>query len=123
MCHQTVSLTARHLEEAGIPTIVVGSARDIVEECGVPRFLFVDFPLGNPCGKPDDSAMQSSVIAMALDLVEHAWQSRTTVGAPFVWNPDDEWRSLYARVDDSNRAELAFYGERRRAKQAAVKTP
>ncbi|MGK0277225.1 MAG: D-proline reductase (dithiol) PrdB, partial [Ilumatobacter sp.] len=31
MCHQTVSLVSRHLEAQGITTIVVGSARDIVE--------------------------------------------------------------------------------------------
>ena len=41
-----MSLVARHLESSGISTVVIGSARDIVEECGVPRFLFVDFPLG-----------------------------------------------------------------------------
>ena len=33
-----------------MPTVIVGSARDVVEECGVPRFVFSDFPLGNPCG-------------------------------------------------------------------------
>jgi hypothetical protein len=53
-----VSLVSRHLEAQGITTIVVGSARDIVEECGVARMLFVDFPLGNPCGKPNDRDMQ-----------------------------------------------------------------
>ena len=58
------------LEENGIPTVVIGSARDIVEECGVPRFLFSDFPLGNPCGKPDDSMMQRDTIGYAFDLFE-----------------------------------------------------
>jgi D-proline reductase (dithiol) PrdB len=52
VCHQTVSLAARHLEENGIATIVVGCAKDIVEYCGVPRFLFSDFPLGNAAGRP-----------------------------------------------------------------------
>ncbi|MEZ5231807.1 MAG: hypothetical protein R2749_03740 [Acidimicrobiales bacterium] len=47
-----MSLVARHLEANGIPTVIVGSARDIVEQAGVARFLFVDFPLGNPMGKP-----------------------------------------------------------------------
>jgi len=40
VCHQTVSLVARHLETNGIPTVVLGCAKDIVEHCGVPRFLF-----------------------------------------------------------------------------------
>ena len=40
MCHQTVSLAARHLEENDIATVVMGCAKDIVEFVGVPRFLF-----------------------------------------------------------------------------------
>jgi D-proline reductase (dithiol) PrdB len=48
VCHQTISLVARHLETNGIPTVIVGSALDVVEHCGVPRFYFTDFPLGNP---------------------------------------------------------------------------
>jgi hypothetical protein len=35
-----VSLVARHLEENGIPTVTIGSARDIVERCRVPRLLW-----------------------------------------------------------------------------------
>ena len=48
-----VSLTARALEAAGISTVVLGCARDIVEHVGVPRLLFSDFPLGNAAGKPN----------------------------------------------------------------------
>ena len=123
MCHQTVSLVARHLEAAGIPTVVIGSARDIVEECGVPRFLFVDFPLGNPCGKPYDTAMQDAIAGAALDLLERAWAPRTTVQRPEVWNAQDDlaWRANFMRVDDSNRAQLAAAGEARRREQAAVR--
>ena len=40
-----MSLVARYLEAHGMPTVIIGSALDIVERCGVPRFLFVDFPL------------------------------------------------------------------------------
>ena len=47
VCHQTVSLVARLLEENGIATVVMGCAKDIVEHVGVPRLLFSDFPLGN----------------------------------------------------------------------------
>ena len=69
-----MSLVARHLEEAGLPTVVMGSARDIVEECGVSRFVYTDFPLGNPVGKPDDIEMQMTITGMALDLLERAWE-------------------------------------------------
>ena len=39
VCHQTVSLVARHLEANGISTVVMGCAKDIVEHAAVPRFL------------------------------------------------------------------------------------
>ena len=92
MCHQTVSLVARHLEAHGITAVILGSARDIVEHCGVPRFVFTDFPLGNPCGKPYDVAMQREIVGVALDLFESARLPRTTVQTPFVWSDDQSWR-------------------------------
>ena len=119
VCHQTVSLTARHLEAAGIPTVIAGSARDIVEQCGVPRFVFTDFPLGNPCGMPYDMEMQAAIVGIALDVLENARYARTTVQTPFCW-PNDEWRANFMRVD-GNRDELVRAGEERRAKQAYAK--
>ena len=124
MCHQTIGLIARHLEEAGIPTVVAGSARDIVEECGVARFVFTDFPLGNPTGKPGDADMQRAIVSTGLELLVHAWMPRTTVQTPFVWDADDNdgWRDHFMRVDDSNRAALAAAGEARRRDQEAAKS-
>jgi len=117
-----VSLVARQLEENGLPTVVVGSARDIVEECGVARFVFSDFPLGNPCGVPYDREMQHAIVGIALDLLESATLPRTTIQTPFVWSPGDEaWKDAYARVDDSNREQLRRFGEARRASQERSK--
>ena len=121
MCHQTVSLVARHLEQNGIATAVVGSARDIVEECGVARFLFSDFPLGNPCGKPYDIPMQGEIAGRALDLLESATMARTTVQLPYVWDEDASWKDRYARVDPVRAAKLKAAGDARRARQQAAK--
>ena len=99
MCHQTVSLVARHLEANGIATVILGSARDIVEHCGVPRLVFTDFPLGNPCGKPYDVVMQRRIIAMGLDLLASARAPRTTLQTPFVWSADQAWRDDFMRVE------------------------
>ncbi len=112
-----MSLVARHLEADGIPTVIMGSARDVVEHCGVPRFLFTDFPLGNPCGKPWDVEMQSRIVGLALDLLESATLPRTTVQTPFIWSEDSAWRERYARVDPSQAKKLRELGERRRALQ------
>lgn len=116
-----MSLVARHLEANGIPTVIMGSARDIVEECGVPRFVFTDFPLGNPCGKPWDTEMQKSILENTLTLLERAWIPRTTVQTPFRWGSDD-WRDAFMRVDDSNRETLARAGEERRRIQSEIKS-
>jgi len=112
-----VSLVARHLEANGIPTVIVGSARDIVEHCGVPRFLFTDFPLGNPCGKPWDVAMQRRSVGMALDLLESAILPRTTVQTPFIWSEDSGWRERYARVDPAQAEKIRQAGQARRRLQ------
>ncbi len=117
-----MGLGARHLEANGIPTVVIGSARDIVEECGVPRFVFVDFPLGNPCGKPGDLAMQNRIATLALDVLEGAIAPRTTVQAPEVWADDDGWRDRFMHVGEDNRKELAAAGAERRRHQDDVRS-
>ncbi len=94
VCHQTVSLVARHLEANGIPTVIIGSARDVVEHCGVPRFYFTDFPLGNPCGHPWRPDMQREIVRQAIGLFDMAKAPRTTVTAPFAWKEDGTvWRA------------------------------
>jgi len=93
-----VSLIARHFEANNIPTVILGSTRDIVEQCGVPRFLFTDFPLGNPVGRPYDLPMQKSILDMALMLFETAVFARTTVQAPYVWDELGEWRKTYMQL-------------------------
>ena len=118
MCHQTVSLVARHLEENGLPTVIIGSARDVVEHCGVARFLFTDFPLGNPCGHPWRADMQRAVVAAALELLETAPGPRTTVAAAFAWKDDPGWRARYARVDPAERERLLAIGAERRLRQS-----
>lgn len=113
-----MSLVSRGLEEGGIPTVVVGNARDIVEECGVARFLFSDLPLGNPCGRPFDKAMQQGIFGMALDVLEHARLPRTTVQTPYAWDAGDEtWKEAYGRVDPARAEALRKAGEARRANQ------
>lgn len=121
MCHQTVSLVARLLEENGISTVVVGSAKDIVEHCGVPRFLFTDYPLGNPCGRPYDDESQRAIMSSALSLLNDAQRPATTVKTPHVWNDSSDWKTNYMRVDDDNLKSLLAAGDARRAVQAMAR--
>ena len=95
MCHQTVGLVARHLEAHGIATVIMGCAKDIVEHCGVPRFVFSDFPLGNSAGRPFDVASQTQTLELALRVLESAPGARTTVQSPLRWNADAAWKLDY----------------------------
>lgn len=116
-----MSLIARHLEANGVPTVVLGSALDIVEHCAAPRFAFVDFPLGNPCGKPYDAAMQRCIVAAAVDLFEAAPAARTTARLPFRWSEDETWRDGYMRIAEADAETLRRQGEERRAHRQALR--
>ena len=112
MCHQTVSLAARHLEKNGIATIVMGCAKDIVEFVGVPRFLFSDFPLGNAAGRPKDPQSQAFTMDLALRVLESAPAARCTVQSPLRWSEDPSWK-----LDYSNIARLSAEEIRRRREE------
>jgi len=99
ICHQTVSLAARMLEENGISTIVMGCAKDIVEYVGVPRFLFSDFPLGNAAGRPNDPVSQAFTLDLALSVLETAPAPRTTVQSPLVWTASPDWKLDYCNIE------------------------
>jgi D-proline reductase (dithiol) PrdB len=102
-----VSLIARHLEANGLPTVVMGAAKDIVEHCGVPRFAFSDFPLGNSAGKPFDVESQAATLELALRVLESAPGPRTTVQSPQRWNDDARWKTDYNNLDKLTPEELA----------------
>ena len=111
VCHQTASLAARALEAAGIATVVMGCAKDIVEHVGVPRLLFSDFPLGNAAGKPGDIASQDASLELALRVLESAPAARTTVQSPQRWRDDPAWKLDYSNIERLSADEIA----RRRA--------
>jgi hypothetical protein len=107
VCHQTVGLVARHLEANGIPTVIMGAAKDIVEHCGVPRFVFSDFPLGNSAGKPFDVESQAATLELALRVLESAPAPRTTVQSPQRWSDDASWKLDYNNLADLTPEQIA----------------
>jgi len=111
VCHQTVSLTARLLEENAISTVVMGCAKDIVEYVGVPRFLFSDFPLGNGAGRPKDLESQDFTLELAFKLLASAPAARTTVQSLLRWSASPEWKLDYCNIERLTEEEI----RRRRA--------
>jgi hypothetical protein len=107
VCHQSVSLAARALEENGIATVVMGCAKDIVEYVGVPRFLFSDFPLGNAAGRPHDSASQTATLDLALKVLASAVAPRTTVQSPLTWSDNPDWKLDYCNIERLSADEIS----------------
>ena len=107
VCHQSVSMAARALEEAGIATVIMGCAKDIVEHVGVPRFLFNDFPLGNAAGLPNDPHTQLQIARLAVNLLNSAKEPRTTVQSPFSWNGVADWKRDYSNAALLSEEEIA----------------
>jgi D-proline reductase (dithiol) PrdB len=121
VCHQSIALAARALEEAGLATVVMGCAKDIVEHVGVPRLLFSDFPLGNAAGRPNDKDSQAFTLELALKVLETAPAARTTVQSPLAWSASPDWKLDFQNIAQLSPEEIA----RRRAdfdKQKAVAT-
>jgi hypothetical protein len=106
-----VSLAARQIEAAGIPTVIMGCAKDIVEHCAVPRFLFSDFPLGNSAGRPFDEESQAQTLELALRVLETAPAAQTTVTSPQRWTEDAAWKLDYNNLAKLTPEDIA---ERRR---------
>jgi D-proline reductase (dithiol) PrdB len=130
VCHQTLSLVARYLEANGISTVLMGCAKDIPEYCGVPRFVFSDFPLGNAAGKPHDLASQQQTIELALHLLESAFAPRTTVQSAQRWSEDHQWKLDYCnpvRTDAHELERLRAQADQAREEvarlKASVRTP
>jgi len=107
VCHQTLSLAARMLEENGISTVIMGCAKDIVEHVGVPRFLFSDFPLGNAAGRPNDPESQRYTLELALGILEGASAPRTTVQSPLKWSENSGWKLDYCNIERMTSDEIA----------------
>lgn len=116
-----MSLVARQLEAHSIATVIIGSAKDIVEYCGVPRFVFTDYPLGNPCGRPYDDDSKRIIMDTALARLREADSPGVTVQTPLVWDDGDSWKANFLRVGPDNIDALRAAGDARRADQAAVR--
>lgn len=69
--HQTAGLVARAIELAGVPTLVLGSHAEILEQVKVPRAVVVGHPAGAPLGNPGNAGKHEHLLREAL---EAAWK-------------------------------------------------
>lgn len=70
LCHQSVSLAARTIEAAGIPTMTLAVVRDVVETVRPPRAAYYRGQLGTVSGHPNWPEHQRRILDEALRLIE-----------------------------------------------------
>jgi D-proline reductase (dithiol) PrdB len=70
LCHQSVGLAARAIEQAGIPTIAIAVDRAVIERVRPPRAGYYDGQVGSVAGKPNWPEHQRRVLDEALRWLE-----------------------------------------------------
>jgi hypothetical protein len=74
------------VEEAGIPTVVVSTGRDLSAQVRPPRTVFVNFPMGNPFGKPFDKVRQRTILLDALRALQSIKRGGDMIDLPYKWD-------------------------------------
>jgi len=70
LCHQSVALAARAIEQTGLPTMTLGVARETLESARPPRAGYYDGKLGSVVGEPNWPQHQRRVLDEALRWIE-----------------------------------------------------
>jgi hypothetical protein len=115
-----VSLVARVLEQGGISTVTYTTARDIAASAGNPRQVFLNYPLGNPAGRPHDPENQRTVLRAGLKLLEEADRPGIILDLPYVWSENTLWMNKFMTADQpflSEEAEARRQEELKRARE------
>lgn len=84
-----MGLIARAIEAAGMATVSISLAKVLTEAVGVPRAVFVKWPLGHPLGEPNHPTQQRTLIFDALHLLKTA----QTPG--IIAEPGYRWRRVH----------------------------
>jgi len=99
-----VGLVCRLLEERGIATVCVATGRDLIELVKPPRALFVNHPMGNNFGRPDDAQMQDDILRSALAMIHDVETGGVLVDYPIVWGEPFEFSPGGSATVSSDRA-------------------
>jgi hypothetical protein len=70
LCHQSVSLLARAVEQSGIPTMTLAVDNEVVQSVRPPRAAFYEGNFGSVAGLPNWPEHQRRVLDEALRLIE-----------------------------------------------------
>jgi hypothetical protein len=80
-----VPVLARHVERAGIPSVVVTMMPDVAQWLLAPRVVGVEFPFGHSFGMPGDDAVHRRVLETAMTVLAGAPSAGTRVDVDVAW--------------------------------------
>ncbi|MEX1020104.1 MAG: hypothetical protein WDZ49_10620 [Litorilinea sp.] len=89
-----MGLIARAIEAQGISTVAISITKELTLSVGVPRAVFLRWPLGHPLGEPHQRAQQQTVIYHALQTLLEASEPDTLVEPALRWR-----RETYVEPD------------------------
>ena len=96
-----MGLIARAVEAVGIPTVSISITKDLTEAVGVPRAVFIKWPLGHPLGEPNKPLQQRTLIFTALQLLLEASTAGVIAEPGYRWRRENytepNWASLKQR--------------------------
>lgn len=73
------------MEGRGIPTVLLGVVRSMLDAAPAPRNVFVPFRLGQVLGEPGNVAQQQAVLRAALRAVTQVAEPGGVLELPFRW--------------------------------------
>ena len=76
-----------------------------------PRAVFVDFPLGRQCGKPDDAPLQMNILKDALQALATLPTPGELIDLPYEWGEPFDFAGFLHDLEDMLRAESSTVQE------------
>jgi len=70
LCHQTLAVIARVIEQTGIPTMALSVSRDLSDRVRAPRSAYYDGEYGSVAGKPNWREYQLRVLDESIRWIE-----------------------------------------------------
>ena len=87
-----MGLIARAIEEAGIPTLSMSSARDITRSAWPARSVYLDYPLGHTAGRPNDPELNASIMRDTLTAFETLTEPGSMSHLRYRGADNDDWK-------------------------------
>ena len=70
-----------------------------------PRNVFVNFPLGHQCGKPNDPQLQDRILTDTLSYLVDATQPGAIMDLPYEWHEPFDWACYVKNVEEMVKTE------------------